>query len=567
MRRRRVLLVGVLLACSAAAVMARSVQLMVLDHDRYQRLAQRQHERRLQVPSRRGDIRSADGYLLACSAERTAIQVDTRLLVYPELFSQAAAALLGTDPDQMLERLRGGPRAVWLAQRVSQEVAEAVRELAPGAIALVPDSERLYPLAPVAAAAVGFTGREELRTVGRAGFEHGYDQMLGGEPEQYLAIHDAVQRQLRLERLHGGRAGYDVVLTLNARLQAACEEELLRTVESCSAHSGSAVVLDPYTGHVLVLASVPSFDPMRPASVPPERWRLRPVQDAWEPGSTIKPLVAAGALALGCIRGNELFDCRRRGIEVAGVWIRDHADPGVYTLDEVIARSANAGIVTVAQQMPESSLYSTLRAFGFGARPGLGFPAEAAGILPDPSTWSRLSRAGLALGQELTASPLQLAVAYAAVANGGWLPQPRLVLSATDSTASIDGQPSWRARILAPSLTRRVTDMLELVVSEGTGRLAKVPGYRVAGKTGTAQLAVDGAFDQEHHVAWFAGFLPLPEPRVVIVVAVEEPTADFWASSVAAPCFGRIAGAAMRILRIPSLSEGAGDGSRREGRT
>ena len=560
MSRRRLLLVAVLLGCSATVVMARSVQLMVLGHQRYQRLAQRQHERKLEVPSRRGDIRSADGYLLACSAERTAIQVDTRLLVYPELFCRAAASVLGADPEQMLARLETGPRAVWLAQRVSREQAEAVRDLAPGAIALVPDSERLYPLGSVAAAAVGFTGREELQTVGRSGFEHGYDQMLGGEPEQYLAIHDAVQRQLRLERLHVGRAGYDIVLTLNARLQTSCERELRKTISTYAATSGSAVVLDPHTGHVLALASVPSFDPKRPATVSPEGWRLRPVQDAWEPGSTIKPIVAIGALALEHISGSELFDCRRRGIDVAGVWIRDHADPGVYNLDQVIAQSANAGIVTVAQAMPPASLHQVLRAFGFGRRPGLDFPAETSGILPDPKKWSRLSRAGLALGQELTASPLQVAVAYAALANGGWLPRPRLVLSASGDAALVDGEPSWHARVLSEPMARRATDMLELVVLEGTGRLAHVPGYRIAGKTGTAQRAVPGGFDEEHHVAWFAGFLPLPHPRAVIVVAVEDPREDYWASSVAAPCFARIAEEAMRILRIPALTEANGSG-------
>jgi cell division protein FtsI (penicillin-binding protein 3) len=444
-------------------------------------------------------------------------------------------------------------------------VAGAVHDLAPGAIALVPDSERLYPLGSVAAPAIGFTGREELQTVGRSGFEHEYDQMLGGEPEQYLAIHDAVQRQLRLERLHGGRAGYDIVLTLNARLQASCEEELLRTVQGYSAASGSAVVLDPYTGHVLALASIPSFDPKRPASVPPERWRLRPVQDAWEPGSTMKPFVAVGALSLGCLRGTELFDCRRRGIDVAGIWIRDHADPGVYTLDQVIARSANAGIVTVAQAMPPASLHLVLRAFGFGRRPGIGFPAEASGILPGLDTWSRLSAAGLALGQELTASPLQIAVAYAALANGGWLPRPRLVMSASAKAAMVDGEPSWRSRVLSAAMAQRATDMLELVVDEGTGTLAHVPGYRIAGKTGTAQRAVPGGFDEEHHVAWFAGFLPLPQPRAVIVVAIEDPREDFWASTVAAPCFARIAEETMRILRIPVQAEA--DRSTRGGRT
>ncbi len=557
MRRPRLLLVAALLAALALAVAGRAFQVMVLEHDSYQRLARRQQQRVLDVPSPRGDIVSADGYLLATSAERVAIQVDTHLLRYPELLARAAAPVLGADEKQLAARLTSGPRAVWLAQQVEPERAREVHALAPGAVALVPDAQRLYPQGTTAAALVGFVGREELQTVGRAGLEHHYDHVLAGEPMRYLAIHDAVQRQLRLEPVAGGRAGFALELTVLARLQATCERELQHTLAEVGGVSASAVVLDPATGDVLAAASMPGFDPSDPGSVPPARWRLRAFQDGWEPGSTIKPLVAATALAAGVVHPGERFECRHRGITVAGHWIGDHVEPGTYTLEQVIARSSNAGAVEIAQRVPPRLLYRGLAAFGLGRAPDVGFPAETAGLLAPVTQWSAMSPAGLALGQEMTVSPLQLAAAYAAIANGGWLPRPRVVARVFTSDGASSGESEWRARVMDADLAARITAMLELVVEDGTGERAQVPGFRVAGKTGTAQRAVDGGFDASHHVAWFAGFFPLPHPRAVIVVAVEEPQRDYWAASVAAPCFARIARDTATLMGIPPHEPGA----------
>jgi cell division protein FtsI/penicillin-binding protein 2 len=208
--------------------------------------------------------------------------------------------------------------------------------------------------------------------------------------------------------------------------------------------------------------------------------------------------------------------------------------------------------------VPPDALWRAFDAFGFGRRTGVGFPAEASGILPATASWSQLSQASLAIGQELTASPLQVAVAYAAIANGGWLLRPRLVARVTEEGTRLDGAERWRSRVLAPELCARLREMLEEVVSEGTGKEARVAGYRVAGKTGTAQRATNGAFDNVHHVAWFAGFLPASDPRIVVVVAVEDPKADIWGSAVAAPAFARIAEAVVFDVGVPPTEPVAG---------
>lgn len=552
MNRRRLRLVAAALALGAAIVLLRAAQVMLVDHESWLARAKRQRERVLITPSRRGEIRSADGYVLATSVARLAIQVDTKLLPYPRLFAQTAGPLVGCPADELERRLAGGARAVWVAQKVDRDTATAVRSLAPSAVVLVPDAERIYPLGTLAAPLIGFVGREELTTVGRSGLEHYYDAVLAGEPDRYLAVQDAVQRQLQLEHLTSGRAGYDIELTILARLQWAVERELQADVDRHAAEGASAVVLDARSGRILALATVPSFDPAAPGNVSPKRWRLPAVQDAFEPGSTIKPLIAAAALSSRTIRPGERFDCTHRGIEVAGHWIRDHAQPGRYTLDEIVSKSANAGIIEVAQRLPPDLIWRTLDGFGFGQPTGVGYPGEAHGALAPVSQWSGMSRAGLALGQELTVSPLQLALAYAAVANGGWLPAPALVNRAGSEKETVADRPIMQRRVMGRRLAERIQAMLEAVVVDGTGTLAAVAGYRVGGKTGTAQRAVAGGFDEKHHVSWFAGFLPLPEPKIVIVVSVVQPSDDFWASTVAAPAFARIATQAACILDLPA---------------
>lgn len=549
MNRRRLLVVAAGLLLGATAVVARSVQISVLEHTSWQQLALDQQQEVVHVPAPRGTIRTADGYVLATSVEKIAIQVDSKHLEYPEIFAAAVAPVLGQSEEHIERRLEGDKRWKWLAQKVEHDVAEQVAALAPHAVMLVPNFERIYPQGRLAAPVVGFVGREELHVVGRAGFEYDFDAYLSGEPERYLAVRDAIQRKVQLQRTHRGRAGLDLQLTLLARLQARCEAVLAKSMRAHNARAASAVVVDVRNGRVLALASLPSFDPADPGAGRPEDWRLRPVQDAVEPGSTVKPFVVAAALSADVIRKGERFDCRDRGIRVAGHWVRDHADPGLYDIDEVLVYSANAGIIEVAERLSEDELWGAFSAFGFGRRTGVGFPAETRGILPDTRTWSKMSRAGLALGQELTVSPLQMAMAYAAIANDGWLIKPQLVM--TETSAAGSSAAGDRTRVLDQALAHRLSGMLEGVVRDGTGEHARVAGYRIAGKTGTAQRAFNGSFDDEHHIAWFAGFLPLPNPRIAIVVAVEDPVEiDFWASTVAAPIFAEIAEASACLLDL-----------------
>ncbi|MCD4749726.1 MAG: penicillin-binding protein 2 [Thermoanaerobaculales bacterium] len=552
MNRSRLFAVTVILAVIGVAVLGRATQVCMLEHDRWTDHALKQQEKVIEIQGPRGLIRSSDGYLLATSVQRWAVQVDTANLEYPELFAAVVSPILGETKSTTVKRLRKDHRYVWLAKDLDLTTAKEIRKIEPLAVGLVPHWTRQYPLGRTAAPIVGFVGREELRLKGRAGLESYYQELLVGEPDRCLFMEDAHGRQLRMEKVHPGRGGYDLELTINAQLQQVTESELEKTMLALDAEFGSIVVLEAHTGNLLALASAPfSNRPSNGVSYNEQCWSLRPVQASIEPGSTMKPFVAAAGLAAGVIGRNELFDCRARGAQVAGRWIRDHADPGLYTIDGVIAQSSNAGIARVVLRIDEDLLWRTFDGLGFGKKPELGFPGESCGQLWPVSRWSTISRVGLALGQELTVSPLQMALAYAAVANGGWLPEPRLVERMHGQGKAPSDRIRPRTRVLGEDLARRITDMLEQVVTEGTGTMAQVPGFRVAGKTGTAQTTVNGTFDDEHHTAWFAGFLPLPEARWVVVVAIENPKEDFWASTVAAPLFATVAEATARIGGVP----------------
>ncbi len=552
MNRARLLIVILALAGGAVTVLGRSAQVSVLDHQRWTSEAFEQQEKMIEIQGPRGRILSSDGYVLATSSRRWALQVDQRHLEYPKLFAAAAASLLGETTESISLKLKNGPRYLWLAKGLELETAQSVQALERGALCIVRHWERVYPLGRTAAPVVGFVGQEELRLEGRAGLESYYEHLLVGEPDRCYFVKDAHGRNLQQERIHRGRAGYDLELTLDARLQHAAETELLAMMQSAGAHRGSVVVLEAHTGNLLALASAPfSERPSAGVDYDSECWSLRPVQTAIEPGSTVTPFIAAAGLAAGVVRPDDFFDCKARGIRVGRTWIRDHADPDIYTLDEVIVHSSNTGIIQVAQRLDDDFLWQVFTGLGFGRRPELGFPSEASGLLWPVERWSSMSRSGLALGQELTASPLQLALAYAAIANGGWLPEPRLVDRMRGRADSARDRVQPRTRVMDRQLADRVAAMLEQVVVEGTGTRAQVPGFRAAGKTGTAQMAVNGTFDDDHHTAWFAGFLPMPDPRWVIVVAIENPTNTYWASSVAAPVFARVAQATIHMAGLP----------------
>ncbi len=543
------------LAVWAAVVWLRLAQVQALDHPAWREEADRQHETTIAVEEPRGAIQTRDGRLLAGSLERVAIYAIPRQIprqVRPEL-AEKLAPLVHQSPAQVLRALAARETFFFLGKNLDAETALAVAKLDQRGVGVLRTEQRVYPHGALAGPLLGFVDAEG---VGRAGLEAAYDRTLRGEPAAYRILKDGkkvspTRLDLRLER--AGRPGQSLVLTIDSRIQQVIEEELTRTIEEIGAEAASAVVMDARSGELLALASLPSYDPARAGETVPQQQRNHAVQDMIEPGSTFKPFIVCAAITHGVLHPWEMVDCSGGGLSVAGVFIKDHANYGVLSVRDMLAKSSNAGTMRVAMRMEPARLDHFIRSLGFGAATGSGLPGEVKGLYRGFERWSALSRPALGIGQEIAVTPLQLARAYAAIANGGLLVEPVLVLETRDAVGRTVApfRPAAPTRVMPEAVAHTVMSFLEAVVDEGTGTRARVAGYRLAGKTGTAQKAAGGGYQAGRHAAWFAGYLQLPDPSLVVVVCVDEPKATFWATDVAAPAFGRIAARLVTLLGIP----------------
>jgi len=390
---------------------------------------------------------------------------------------------------------------------------------------------------------------------GLEGLEHQYDELLGGQPQFVVGQQDALGRIVF--RQEPGRQApiFDLQLTIDEVLQYITERELGRAVERSRAKAGSAVVLDPRTGEILALANVPTYDPNQYRKVGSAVRRNRAVTDSFEPGSMFKVILLAGALEEGAVRPGDRLYGENGAIEVSGITIRDHEKHGWLTVQQIMAQSSNVGAIKIGQKLGKSLYYHYMSGFGFGTLTGLDLPGETPGLIRRPRAWSALSLASLSLGQEIAVTSVQMATAFAAVANGGYLVRPHVVrgLSAQDGTLGRQVEPGVIRQVISPQTAQTMLTLLTAVVDEGTGKEAALEGYTVSGKTGTAQKLepATGRYSHQKVVASFVGAVPAEAPRLVILVVIDEPEAFRWGGSIAAPVFREIAREAMHYLQVP----------------
>jgi cell division protein FtsI (penicillin-binding protein 3) len=550
MRLRRWLVVAAL-GLWVAGLGARLVWLQVVRHDHYVERATAQHQRVLDLEPPRGTIYDARGRVLAVSVEVDSVFAEPPRVVDAAATARQLARVLGLDAAELERRLASDRDFVFVARKLDPPQAAAVRELELPGIHFLRESKRYYPLRGLAAQVLGFVGTDHK---GLAGLEAHYDPVVAGRPGRRTVLRDAHRRTLLSPRLAYVEAepGADLHLTLDAVVQHVVERELAAAVKAHHARGGTAVLLDPQSGAILALAAVPSYDPNRFHAAPPERWRVAGVTDAFEPGSTFKMVTAAAVLAHGLLTPEDVLDCEMGGITLAGVLIRDHQPFGRLTLRQVLAKSSNVGTIKLSLLLGEGRLHEAVRAFGFGERTGVDLPGESPGIVRPLRSWSALSKAYVAFGQEISVTPLQLARALAAVANGGRLRRPYVVqrVESRDGGEDLAG-PFDQGQALPPRVAAQLADLLSSVVAEGTGRQAAVEGYPIAGKTGTAQKVVGGRYSHRHFVASFVGFTPLSAPRLVGVIALDEPWPLYHGGQSAAPVFAAIARQVLPYWGVP----------------
>ena len=432
------------LAAWAALVWGRLAQVQILDHQTWSEEAVRQREKAIEVEKPRGEIQTRDGRLLAGSLERRAVYANPKQIppqAWPELAAKLAP-LTGQSAAQVIRELGKHDGFFYLARDLDPEVEAKVLRLRQRGVGTIRTERRVYPHGTLAGPLIGFVDGEGT---GKAGLESYYDRTLAGEPAVYRALRDGksfpTRLDLRLER--AGRPGQSLLLSIDSRVQQVVEDELARTILEIGAASASAVVMDAFTGELLALASLPAYDPARAGETTPQQQRNHAVQDMLEPGSTFKPIIVCAALTHGVLKPWDMVDCSGGGIQIAGVFMRDHASYGALSVRDMLAKSSNSGTMRVALRLSPDQLDGFIRALGFGKATGIGLPGEMRGLYQGPDAWSALSRPALSIGQEIAVTPLQLARAYAAIANGGSLVQPVLVLETRDAEGrSGDAVPS-----------------------------------------------------------------------------------------------------------------------------
>ena len=550
---RLYLLVGIF-AVALFALLARLFDIQILQHHLLSGLAERQYQKSAELRGKRGTIYDRRMRELALSVDRESIYIN------PSEFSNGAdtvgqlARLLGLKEATILEKVQSDRQFVWLKRKVAPDESTALRSLGFRGIGFVTESQRFYPKRALAGQVLGFVGTDEA---GLEGIEHGYESTLVGEAVRVMLDRDARGRpiSLRADAFQQLPQGHDLVLTLDERIQFVAERELRAQITRLGARGGVAVVMHPFSGEILALANESAFDPNMFRDATPTTWRERGITDTFEPGSTLKAMLAAGAFEERLVRPDDMFFGEQGSIQVASLAIRDHEKFGWLTFREVIEKSSNVGSIKVGQRLGKERLYDYLTRFGLGSRSGVDFPGEAPGLLRPPQQWSEISLASLSIGQELAVTPLQLATAFSALANGGILVRPHLVKAIIKDAGVIqETVPMQVRRIISEATARQVTNLLQGVVTRGTGKAAAVEGYTVAGKTGTAQKfdAALGKYSPEKFIASFVGYLPADQPRATILVSIDEPQVGVaWGGVAAAPLFSVIAQQTMRYLRVP----------------
>ncbi len=536
--RMAVLQAGLVLGL--ALVGARSVQLALLD-SRIAEWAEDQGTATLAVAGERGRIYDRAGAELAVSTLAPSVAARPRAVVDREATARALARALDRPAAELVERLGHPGPYVFLARWVEPEVAERVRRLGLPGIEITAEPRRSYPYGELAGQVLGFSNIDGR---GVRGIERAEDGWLRGRSLRVPVERAGKERFLWHPELDSASyAGGDIRLTLNAVLQAEAEAALDETIRRTGARGGVVVVLEPSTGELLALAEAPRFDPNRFREVPYHATRARAFLDSFEAGSTMKVFAVAAALERGVLRPGEQLDCTPGSLLVGGRAIRDSSEHGVLPVTDVIRVSSNIGAARIAARLGPRAHFEMLARFGFGRVTGSGFPEESAGLMRPWQRWRPIDHATIAYGQGINVTPVQLAAATAALANDGVLVPPRLVRARRlrDGRWTTEGPRPGR-RVVRPEVARAVLAMMERAVEDGTGRRAGLPGVRVAGKTGTAQvLDPHTRRYTNRYDAWFVGVVPADAPELVVAVLVEEPRRPHTGGAVAAPLFAEVA--------------------------
>jgi cell division protein FtsI (penicillin-binding protein 3) len=552
--RTRLAVAKILFLALFVVVGARAVQLQVLQGDRLKRLGAKQHLKEWIVLPKRGAVLDRSGEPLALSLEAQSVYARPRRLQNPTSVSQNLAKILNLKASEVKQKITSDKPFVWIKRQISPQEAEQIQSFDTDGIGMFYEPKRYYPQGQMAGQVIGFVGRD---SEGLEGLELYYNEHIRGETGSSVIERDALGRRVLVQGVEGLQIppGGDIHLTLDTTIQHLAEKELEATVTKYRAKAGVAIVVEPFTGEVLALANYPSFDPNNFSKQTPQQWRNRAIADSFEPGSTFKTILAAAALEEEVIGKDDLFYCELGKYSYAGKTIHDTHPHGWLPFHRILQVSSNIGFTKVAEKLKKERYFKYIEKFGFGQPTGIDAPGEVPGLVRKPESWSAVDLATHAFGQGISATPMQMVMAYAAIANGGFLMRPYLVSRVKNPKGEVlvQSQPHVIRRVISEKTSRLLASMLKGVTNEGgTGIMASVEGFEVAGKTGTAQKAdlENGGYAAGKRVGSFVGFVPADNPKLVALVLVDEPEVNVYGGVVAAPVFRNIARGALRRLAV-----------------
>lgn len=549
--RLRLWLVGGIFACAFVVLLGRAVHVQIIQQKELSARAERQFLKHVEVTPRRGIIFDRNQEELAVSLDTHSVYASPLKITKPRMAGRKLAKALGLPAKGVIKRLKGERGFVWIARRVSPDKAKAVRELELTGVGLVMEPRRFYPYTTLACHVLGFAG---LDAQGLEGLEKKHDRVLKGQGHTLTSLRDALGRTIHLTPAAFTQLpeGNHLMLTLDKGVQYRVEKILAETVAKFKAKGGQAIVMLPQTGEILAMASVPVFNPNVFGSYPQPTFRNRTITDTFEPGSTFKTFVAAAALMSRKVSLDQLFDCEQGSWSIGDRVIHDTHKYGKLNLADIVKLSSNIGVAKVGQTVGSKDFYKAIRAFGFGQPTEVDLPGESRGILRPASAWRPVELANICFGQGVAVTSLQLAQAFAAIANGGVLMRPYVVRAEVDSSGRLiaETQPRVVRRVMGAREARILTGMLQRVTEEGgTGTKARVGAIPVAGKTGTAQkVKPGGGYSRTDYMSSFIGFLPADDPQVMVMVVIDTPQPSHYGGTVAGPAFSQIARAALDAM-------------------
>src|SRR6266404_5275126 len=532
----------------------RAVQLQILQGEKLMRLGQRQHLKEWIVLPKRGAMFDRAGEPLALSMEAQSVYARPHRIQDPNQLSRGLAQILNLKVAEVKQKVVAEKPFVWIKRQVSSSEAEKNQALNADGIGMFYEPNRHYPQGQLAGQLLGFVGRD---SEGLEGLELKYNEYIRGETGSSVAERDALGRRVLVQGVKGLHIppGSDIHLALDSSIQHIAEKELEASIAKYRAKAGVAILVEPFTGEVLALANYPSFNPNNYAKESAGQRRNRAVTDSFEPGSTFKTILAAAALEEGVVGKDDLFYCEMGKYSYAGRVIHDTHPHGWLSFSKILQVSSNIGFTKVAEKLKKDRYFKYIEKFGFGQPTSIDVPGEVPGLLRKPESWSAIDLATHAFGQGISATPMQMVMAYAAIANGGFLMRPYVVRRVVGSQGEVllENQPHVVRRVISEKTARLLASMLKEVTNEGgTGVMASVEGFEVAGKTGTAQKAdlAHGGYAASKRVGSFVGFVPADAPKLVALVLVDEPEVNVYGGVVAAPVFRNIAQGALRHLAV-----------------